>query len=436
MPQLLSHTNSFCSTCQQTHPAHYERVGREVWFEIDCPVHAQRTCISRDADLFLALRAKADYPAFSAPSFPLRRRFHFLEICDACNIECPLCYAQASPRGVWFMPLEQADQRARAIASSGGGWVSLTGGDPSVHPELLQIIALLRRKHRLTPILLTNGLRLAEEPAFARQLKRAGLRKVQLQFDTFNPQTYLRLRGRTDVNEKFRAIDAVRSAGLRLGLISTICQDNLSEVGHIVHLAASHAPALNTLILQSVAPIGRLPAGIDSLDRETLLHALITQLPGCAVRPDDFWPTPPLPAWQIAVHPDCPANVHLLVDRGQLHPLSRNLDLAAFFARMRQTPAGARWPGLRFAAHLLRSTRPGQTWPLLQHLRGHITGRGKRGVLWITVGGYMHPPTRDDQRIARCPTCCANADGIVGMCERSCSGQNTVCSNPPQGPRP
>jgi organic radical activating enzyme len=422
MSRIVGQTQSYCHDCQSTHEARYIVESDQVWYVIDCPREVKRTLVSSDASVYEDIRHKADFSDVSKLSFELRRPMAFMEITNACNFDCPVCYAQSGTHGQDHLTLDEIRNRLGHLRKAGVRWVTLTGGDPTMHPQLEQIIGITRREYGMRPILITNGLRLAEEQGFARSLKRAGLRKVQLQFDTFSNETYRYLRGRKDVQEKFEAVANVRDAGLRLGFVTTVSQENLPELGAILSYAASLSPTLNSMFFQSVVTVGRYPANIQTIDRETMIRSLVEQSDKHDLMTTDFWPTPPIPVWGMAVHPDCPVNLHLLVQAGKAHAIGRNVDLPLFFKAIRHAgESGNRLAALQPLIQLFRHARRGRRVSLLRHLYGLAKGRGARGMMWVSVGGYMNAASRDDQRLERCPGCTVTAAGVAGVCERSCN---------------
>lgn len=421
---MAYHTRSFCPQCQVSHEARYVEESGQLWYDINCPRRSQRTLVSSDAALFAAIRNRAGFAALGPPPFEPQRRFYFIEITRACNFQCPICYADASGLDGAHLPLEEVLRRGRMVAADGGRWVSLTGGEPTCHPQLRQIITGLRRLG-LAPLIITNGLRIAEEPGYLDQLRRAGLRKVQLQFDTLAPAVYHAMRGRHDPNEKLRAIEVIARAGLRLGLVATVCTWNLSEVGRLLELAVSNVPMVNTLILQSVLPVGRFPADLVTADREAIIYALVRQAGRFEIRPEDFWPLPQVAPWRGGVHPDCSAHLALAVTGSAARPIGRDVDLQSLYTQLGGNDGSPGvWNGtVRPLVSLFKATRRGKRIEVLGRIWSMRTGHGRKGMLLVSVGSYMHAPTRDEARLCRCSTCTVTAGGLSNVCERACRGE-------------
>ncbi len=99
-----------------------------------------------------------------------------------CNLSCAYCneYDDYSKP----VPLETLFERVDQLAALGTTIITLSGGEPLLHPELDQIIARVRR-HRIIAGLITNGYLLTAERI--QRLNRAGLEHLQISIDNINP---------------------------------------------------------------------------------------------------------------------------------------------------------------------------------------------------------------------------------------------------------
>lgn len=361
-------------------------------------------------------------PPYGAP----RRLFYLIEVTGRCSLGCPVCYACATPHSGEHQPPERILALGRRVRADGGRFVQLIGGEPAEHPELPAIVRGLRRL-RLSPVLVTNGIRLGEDPAFAPALKHAGLHKAAIQFDTLDSSTSATLRGRDLVAVKRRAIANAASAGLRTGLIVTTCDLNLREAGDILRLALDHSPALNTLTFQTLTPVGRRPAAIRPVDRESILSELLRSAgsAGIGLAPGDIMPPPQYVPWRALTHPACSVLLHVCRDTAipSAWPLGRDVDLERFqsllaSSRSRGDGLAAKiWIPLKL---LWQCTRPGRRLATLQHVAGLVTGKGKQGLCVIHVDTAAHGGECTEDRLRRCPATFVTGTGFEGVCARLC----------------
>ena len=115
--------------------------------------------------------ASTDHPVL-AHIIPMRR----------CNLACAYCneYDDISKP----VPLEIMTERLDRLAALGTTVVSISGGEPLMHPELDQIVAHIR-KHRMMAGMITNGYLLTAERI--ERLNRAGLEHMQISIDNVLP---------------------------------------------------------------------------------------------------------------------------------------------------------------------------------------------------------------------------------------------------------
>src|SRR5262249_28514598 len=113
-----------------------------------------------------------------------------ISLIDNCNLRCVYCMPL---QGLQFLPraeLLSAEEIERVVcAAVGAGFKKfrLTGGEPTLRADLLEIVERLARLPGVSDLALTtNALHL---PKLARPLKDAGLRRVNVHLDSLDPET-------------------------------------------------------------------------------------------------------------------------------------------------------------------------------------------------------------------------------------------------------
>jgi organic radical activating enzyme len=177
-----------------------------------------------------------------------------VELTRDCNLACRACYRQKTPG---FRPLAdvladvaiiEKHQRVHTI--------SLAGGEPTLHPELVAIVrAVKARGHRVS--LVTNGLLLTDE--LLAQLEPAGLDIVMIHVD--EGQIRPDLADATDiaqVNQLRETIAArVHAHRIAVGLCTTLYPDSLAHLPDLVKLFLKH-PHINFLFATHAIAIAKL----------------------------------------------------------------------------------------------------------------------------------------------------------------------------------
>jgi len=198
--------------------------------------------------------------------------------------------------------------------------VQLSGGEPTMRDDLTEIIAVGRDIGFPFIQLNTNGVHLAENPAYAAELKQAGLFSVFLQFDGTDDRVYRAIRGRALLEQKLAAVKHCAAAGLGIVMVPTIVKGvNTDAIGAILKLALEYAPAVRGVHFQPAAYFGRHPEPPAAEERFTLpdlMRAIEEQTDGL-IRANQFIP----PGCE---HPFCSFHGNFLRKQdGSLKPLSK-----------------------------------------------------------------------------------------------------------------
>lgn len=249
-----------------------------------------------------------------------------IEINSACNLDCPLCCADAgdhATHGGFELTFEQVDfMLDRFVAAEGKPEViQFSGGEPTLHPRLFDFIELAHQKGIEYVMVNTNGIRIARDDKFLADLSRLKPH-IYLQFDGFDEATHRVLRGQPNLLEvKLRALDRLAEADLLVVLVPAIEHGvNEHEIGPIVKFGLSH-PAVFGINFQPVFRVQRhLPA--DPLTRITIpdvLKAVEVQTDGL-FRLSDFVPVP-------CCAPTCHFVTYALLDGDAVSPLPRLIEV-------------------------------------------------------------------------------------------------------------
>lgn len=161
-----------------------------------------------------------------------------ISLIDHCNLRCVYCMPL---RGLHFTPSEQLlrseelEAVARAAASVGFCKVRLTGGEPTLRSDLVEIVERLSRVPGLEDLsMTTNGVLL---PRLAGPLARAGLARVNIHVDTLHPERLKRVMRFGDVEEIWAGIEAAVAAGFQPIKLNAVVVRDFNDAD-VVELAA------------------------------------------------------------------------------------------------------------------------------------------------------------------------------------------------------
>jgi cyclic pyranopterin phosphate synthase len=171
------------------------------------------------------------------------RNIHYLRISltDKCNMRCVYCMAE----DMVFRPNDElmtADEIIRLVnifARLGTDKIRLTGGEPTVHPDLINIVRGIRAAGIDRISMTTNGLRLTE---LAKPLKEAGLERVNVSVDTLNPEKFQRITRWGHLDKVMEGVHAAEDYGLTPLKINAVVARGFNEddVADLAALTLTH----------------------------------------------------------------------------------------------------------------------------------------------------------------------------------------------------
>ncbi|MBS1724548.1 MAG: radical SAM protein [Armatimonadetes bacterium] len=309
-----------------------------VWMRRWCNEHGETESLyEEDADLWLARRGWSTPTLCPVPDRPGDDRgfpdayrdglpgshgqhtcILLLNVTEHCNFRCPTCYASAlDPGSALSQPLRpSADELLRTVETMihrEGGKISvlmLSGGEPTVRPDIGQLIERLRDLPITRILLNTNGRRIARDDALLDSLRGlAGRLEVYLQFDGMTEATHRALRGEDLTEEKAKVVARLKEADVPTTLVMTATQAvNDHEIGAVATIALD-SRNVGGLAIQPVFGSGRNP-GFDPERRLTptgVLRRIEAQTAG-RIKASDFIPLP-------CSHRDCCDIAYFIQDK-------------------------------------------------------------------------------------------------------------------------
>ena len=252
-------TQSLCETCLNLVPAKIIIEDEKVYYLKRCRVHGvQKTLISDDVDywrqqklwikpgdrpLTVQTRTEAGCPfdCGLCPDHEQHSCLAIIEINEACNLACPVCFANATDIHGSHRPLAEIERMLDVLVESEGepDLVQLSGGEPTIHPDFFAILDAVKRRPVRHVMINTNGVRIAQDPEFVQRLASYAPRlEVYLQFDSLNDDALMDLRGAKLGRIRQQALKALEAVGLSTTLVAVVKRGvNDHEVADIVRHA-------------------------------------------------------------------------------------------------------------------------------------------------------------------------------------------------------
>ena len=161
-------------------------------------------------------RRPADAPAGLADRYGRRASDMRLSLTDKCNLRCTYCMPAEGLEWLSKQAVMTGEEIVRIVGIGvnllGVRELRLTGGEPLVRADLVDIIGALRQAHPELPIsMTTNGVGLDRKAA---ALKVAGLTRINVSLDSLHEETFTKLTRRPFLDRVLAGVDAAWAAGL------------------------------------------------------------------------------------------------------------------------------------------------------------------------------------------------------------------------------
>src|SRR4051812_19939930 len=337
---FLELTNSLCSTCLRKVEAKVVIQHDHVYLHKWCPEHRfQKVLISTDAEYYKLSRQTlkpgqmplkfntpiqygCPYDCGLCPDHEQHSCLTLVEITDQCNLTCPVCYSESSPQRLTHRSLEQVGFMLDCVVRNEAepDVVQISGGEPTIHPDFFTILDMAKARPIKHLMLNTNGVRIAQDAAFARRLKDYMPRfEIYLQFDSLRPGPLKVLRGVDLMDVRRRALERLNEHNISTTLVVTLKKGlNDGEIGQIIDFALKQR-CVRGVTFQPIQSAGRLEEFDPARDRLTLGEVRQQILKQSRIfKPSDIIPVP--------CHPDCLAMAYALKIDGKVTPLTGLID--------------------------------------------------------------------------------------------------------------
>ncbi len=378
-----------------------------------------------------------------------------IDLTNRCNLTCPVCFANANVQGYLYEPdfdtVKGMLRRLRDQKPVAGRVVQFSGGEPTLHPDFLEICAAARDMGFSHVQAATNGI-LLSDPVFARKAKDHGLTTLYLQFDGTCDEIYQRTRGESLYDTKVKCIESARSAGMKVVLVPTIVKGvNDHEIGKILQLALDNVDVITAIVYQPVTFTGRINRNELAAKRFTatdVAHSVHEQT-GVLDTYDDWFPLACVTPFSrlvsamrgeaittLTCHPHCSLGTYLFVDEQtrKAVPVTKFVDVPAMLRDMDRIAAKTEKARVKFfhkldALNTLRKHFKPQFAPpgldfakFLQTLQGMtdkklgrdgMDGKFSYRTLLVSCMHFMDSYNYDVERVKRCVIHYSAPDGMI-----------------------
>jgi hypothetical protein len=415
--RIIKTTLSLCPECHEKLNAVLKEKNGQVIIEKSCPKHGYFEDVYwSDYEMFkrferygevgkgiLNPRTKTvkgcPYDCGLCPNHKSHTVLAIIDVTNACNLQCSICFAYAGKIGYLYRPdletIEEIIDNLRSNLPVPPPALQLSGGEPTIRPDLVEIVKIAKKKGFRHVEVNTNGVRLADEKDgvnYICRLRKAGVDTYYLSFDGVTPEPYLG-RAPSYLDEegkmkyakwlfetKLRFIQNCREAGHKSVVLVPVIVKGMNDhqLGAIINFAVKNIDVVRCVNFQPVSFAGRTEEWEVKQGRITIPEALhnIERQTGGAIKADDFYPIPctyPISDFlnaykskyhvEFTCHPHCGAATYLYVEDGGIIPITKLGDVDGFFNSLRLAAEDLRKgqrlkAKLRVGASALRNIRP------------------------------------------------------------------------------
>ncbi len=331
--KLYYKTTTMCPKCERLIPGEVQAQNGGIYITRTCPDHGfYKGLVCSDQDWYENLPrfdVKPIKPSYSRnPTVrgcpedcglcPAHRQIAgtaAIEISNKCNSACPVCLADN--KGTFELSTGEVKSMVENLLRTQDNLdvITLSGGEPTIHPNIFEIISMLEQTDIGRIVVNTNGKRIAEDDQFLDQLSAHKRAYVCLHYDGTMASD---IRG-TDFSVQEKALERLCRRDINTVPLVLAVQDiNDRELGDIAIGLLTRSKSVKTVILSLMAYTGRggsmFPS--DPGRRLTIPGALdcIEEGTGGRMKKQDFMPLP-MP------NPLCAAIGYFLVQQDQITPL-------------------------------------------------------------------------------------------------------------------
>jgi uncharacterized radical SAM superfamily Fe-S cluster-containing enzyme len=339
--KFLEETIALCSKCLQRVKANIIQKEGKIFIEKFCNEHGKQIeLLEENADYHLN-KKNYDKPGNSfIPQTKVQKGCPFdcglcsehqqhtctalIEVTNACDLKCPVCYANSGKNN--FRSLEKIEEMMdffQKIENNKAEILQISGGEPTMHPKIIEIIKIAKTKKFRYLMLNSNGLRIANDEEFVKQLSQFRDRfEIYLQFDGFSEKTYKFLRGDENLLKiKLKAIENLQKYKIPITLVVTVKKGlNDKEIGKIIKFGMK-TPFIRGINFQSICYFGRNPDN-DFKNRITL-SGIVKEIESQAgLKKGDIVPLP-CDVHSVAVS-------YFYKKNGKFYPLTRDFNVKSY----------------------------------------------------------------------------------------------------------
>lgn len=274
-------------------------------------------------------------------------------VTNRCHLSCWYCFFYAKEGDSMYEPspdeLKKIFHNLRIQKPIPANALQITGGEPTMHPQIVEIVRLAKEEGFDQIQLNTTGINIAADPDMAFKLRHAGVSTLYMSYDGVskraNPKNHW---------EAPMALDACRKAGIGIVLVPTLIRTiNDHELGSIINFALNNSDIVRSVNFQPVSLVGRMPSRLREKQRITIPGAikLIEQQTNGVIRKEHWFSVPYVGGinkfiealsgeykYDLSIHFACGAGTYLFIDSdNKVIPITEFVDTVGMIEHLQKS---------------------------------------------------------------------------------------------------
>ena len=362
---IIEETQTICPECKLIIPGIIYKDGDNVMIRKRCPEHG--LVIEKyweDYDMYMKMRRYNYFGrGFDNPNLITENQGancpmdcgmctrHYsptalanVVVTNRCHLSCWYCFFYAKEGEAIYEPslaeFKKLFENLRNQKPIPANAIQITGGEPLMHPQIVEIIALAKKAGFDQIQLNTTGINLANNPGLALKLRYAGTSTLYMSFDGVSKQTNPKNHWEVPAT-----LEACRKANIGIVLVPTVIRTiNEHELGAIINFALNNTDIVRAVNFQPVSLVGRMPSRLRERQRITIPGAikLVEQQTNGVIAKEDWFSVPYIGGinrfiealsgsykYDMSVHFACGAGTYIFLDSdNRIVPITRFVDAA------------------------------------------------------------------------------------------------------------